>query len=45
MWTFGKKIRYFFFSLTCFFYDGFGFAFPEERDEFYERFHKNDILD
>jgi hypothetical protein len=43
--TTSKKIRYFFFAITCFFIDGFGFALPEEREEFYNKVHSNDILD
>ena len=43
-WSTGKNIRYVFFSITCFLIDGFGFAYPEEREEFYKKFHNNDIL-
>ena len=44
-WSYSKKFRYFLFSITCVYIDGFGFAFPEEREEFYSEFHKSDLND
>ena len=41
-----KQFRYFLTSITLFFHDGFVIAKDqEEAEEFYNKFHKNDLID
>lgn len=43
-WSVGKRIRFFFFGITNFAIYGFGFAFPEERDEFMDKINSNETI-
>ena len=44
-WSRSKKIRWFFYKITCYMYDGLGLCIDEkEQDEFYDKFHEYDVF-